>query len=122
MGCDDLFEKGFIYVDNGKFKINSEKESIFTPNLLKYIKKIEDNVCGKFNNDTEKYFKWHKSNHVNEMVEFSVNDVVSHKAYGIGKIVGVKGDGENQKLNIIFQNDLHKELVNKYANLKLLVS
>ncbi len=51
-----------------------------------------------------------------------MNDVVEHATFGIGKIVSVEGIGANQKLSIDFQNNLSKELVNKYSNLKLLVS
>ena len=63
-----------------------------------------------------------KEKHTTEFMDFSVNDVVQHKTFGVGKIVGVEGLGANQKLSIDFQNKLSKELLNKYANLKLLVS
>jgi len=58
-GCDDLFEKGYILVDNGVFVSNTKK--YISPRIKPYIDNITDRVCKKWNAETEKYFKAHSS-------------------------------------------------------------
>ena len=55
-GCDDLYEHGYIGVDNGIVKILNSKA---TKPMLQYMKEIEGNVCSYWNPNTEPYFKWH---------------------------------------------------------------
>ena len=60
-GCDDLFEKGYITVVNGKIVINT-KES--TDPMLNYLSSIDGNDCRYWIKDkSEKYFKWHHKYH-----------------------------------------------------------
>jgi len=56
LGCDELFEKGYILVNQkGLVEINKKKTN--TSDLLSYCMKIESNVCNLFNKDTESYFR-----------------------------------------------------------------
>ena len=50
--------------------------------------------------------------------EFSVNDMVEHKLYGQGRIVFIKGIGDNSKISIKFRGNETKKFIKKYANLK----
>ena len=57
MGCDEIYEKGYISVFNGKF-IDMSK----TPNsaeLQKYIDKVSNTDCDYYNQQTKSYFEWH---------------------------------------------------------------
>ncbi|MGD0032533.1 HNH endonuclease [Paenibacillus illinoisensis] len=57
-GCDDLFEKGYIIVVDGKVLRNSKKS--YTPNLLEKVVQIESRECQHWNENTRKYFEWHQ--------------------------------------------------------------
>jgi hypothetical protein len=57
MGCDEIYEKGYISVFNGVF-IDMSK----TPNsseLQKYIDKVSNTDCDYYNQKTKNYFEWH---------------------------------------------------------------
>ncbi|GAK10376.1 ATP-dependent DNA helicase UvrD/PcrA [Geomicrobium sp. JCM 19038] len=43
------------------------------------------------------------------------SDKAEHKKWGTGTIVSVKGEGENQELDIAFPNEGIKRLVAKFA-------
>ncbi|WP_031463669.1 hypothetical protein [Paenibacillus polymyxa] len=58
LGCDDLFEKGYITVCNGKIQRNSKKE--YTPHLFEKVVQIETSECLYWNENTRKYFEWHQ--------------------------------------------------------------
>ena len=60
-GCDDLFEKGYISVKDGRF-IQLPKRPI-TEELEYYTSKLKDNVCEYYSDDTKKYFDWHYNHH-----------------------------------------------------------
>lgn len=61
-GCDELFERGYIRVneDGGVFSTNEYNATDF---LWKYILRVMENKCLSHNNLTEKYFKWHRDYH-----------------------------------------------------------
>ncbi len=61
LGCDEIYEKGYISVLNGKF-INMNKTPI-SDSLIEYIKTIENNSCEFYSNDTKMYFEWHLKHH-----------------------------------------------------------
>ena len=46
--------------------------------------------------------------------------IVMHKIFGKGKVVGTEGSGPNTKLTIMFFNNTRKKLIYKYANLKIM--
>ena len=60
-GCDELFEKGYISVDEGIF-ISLNKDPS-TPELANYLESLIDNPCEKYNEDSAKYFEWHLKYH-----------------------------------------------------------
>lgn len=59
-GCDELFEKWYIAVKNGKF-VNRKKYPS-TSYLEDYIGKVDWNDCEYFNDKTSKYFIRHFNN------------------------------------------------------------
>ncbi len=50
--------------------------------------------------------------------DFQVGDFVEHAIFGIGKVMALSGQGENQRVGIVFKDGLKKKLVVKFANLK----
>ena len=56
-GCDDLFEKGYIFVSAGTVQENSKKES--TPALKTIIAKLKGNEVNNWL-CSQKYYEWHK--------------------------------------------------------------
>ncbi|RDW17664.1 hypothetical protein [Oceanobacillus chungangensis] len=60
-GCDDLYERGYISVKNGKIVANNQKH--LTDDVREYIKKIENKECAYYNRYKEKYFLWHNDYH-----------------------------------------------------------
>lgn len=63
-GCDDLFEKGYVSVKDGKF-VKIPKRPI-TEELERYISNLQGNVCIFYNDDSKKYFDWHYDYHTND--------------------------------------------------------
>jgi hypothetical protein len=60
-GCDDLYEKGYIGVSEGKVvKLHSTTKTESTDT---YLRKIVGKQCLKWNPSTEEYFKWHLDQH-----------------------------------------------------------
>ena len=60
-GCDELFERGYIYVEDRDVKINDN--NLKSEHLLSYCKIIEQKICRYYNDKTAEYFKWHKLFH-----------------------------------------------------------
>lgn len=60
-GCDDLYERGYISVKNGKVVANNQK--YLTDDVRKYINKIENTECTYYNVNRKKYFLWHNKYH-----------------------------------------------------------
>jgi hypothetical protein len=60
-GCDDLYEKGYIFVDEGRVVLSKNK--YVTSAIQAYIKEIIGNNCPYWSPKTEKYFQWHKDIH-----------------------------------------------------------
>lgn len=57
LGCDEIYEKGYISVSNGVFVDMSK-----TPNsteLQRYINQISGSKCDFYNDKTKAYFDWH---------------------------------------------------------------
>ena len=50
--------------------------------------------------------------------DFRVGDYVEHAIFGVGKVMALSGQGENQRVGIVFKDGLKKKLVVKFANLK----
>lgn len=60
-GCDDLYEKGYITVDNAL--ITQLKKYEMTPDVQLYLDEVSGRECGYWSVNTKKYFDWHKSFH-----------------------------------------------------------
>jgi len=56
----------------------------------------------------------------NSECSIKINQTVSHKIFGKGKVVSLEGTGPNTKITIMFFNNTQKKLIYKYANLKVL--
>jgi len=60
-GCDELYEKGYIGVEEGN--VVQLKHDELTGNLQSYIDSITNNQCSSWNNKTRQYFEWHLNQH-----------------------------------------------------------
>ena len=61
-GCDELFERGYIVVENGKIKVIKNNNTEFVNN---YLKTINGKICNIYNQNNEQFFRWHKEFHNN---------------------------------------------------------
>jgi DNA helicase-2/ATP-dependent DNA helicase PcrA len=50
--------------------------------------------------------------------DFKVGDFVEHAIFGIGKIMALSGQGENQRVGVVFKDGEKKKFIVKFANLK----
>lgn len=60
-GCDDLYEKGYIYVEEGTILINEKK--YITDDLKETLHKLDNKDCIGWTEGNAKYFKAHKEYH-----------------------------------------------------------
>lgn len=61
LGCDHLFELGYVYVDaDGAIKRNRRRDADVTPALVRAIELIEDRPCTAHSRESEPYFAWHR--------------------------------------------------------------
>ncbi|QWV96094.1 hypothetical protein KP005_11955 [Geomonas nitrogeniifigens] len=60
MGCDDLYEKGYISISKGK--VVSCPDKYYTDALKTYVLKIHNLHCLYHSPSNEKYFLWHETN------------------------------------------------------------
>ncbi|MCL6605654.1 MAG: HNH endonuclease [Paenibacillus sp.] len=58
-GCDDLYERGYIFLKDGIIHRNQSKPA--TADLLKKIDEIEGQISSHWNENTKKYFEWHEA-------------------------------------------------------------
>jgi len=63
MGCDKLFEEGYIYVDTGLIRGNLKKKQT-TDAITRYVSKIEGKKCSFYTASTSKYFQHHEKQNV----------------------------------------------------------
>jgi len=56
-GCDELYEKGYIGVQNGT--IVEVERGCTTPFIKDYISKVIGNECKAWSKDSKQYFDWH---------------------------------------------------------------
>ena len=82
-----------------------------------YITSVLNNTGGY---EKKTYTKIIKHNLETSLTDdkFSVGDHVEHKLFGKGKVLAVEGSGGTAKLTIIFNGNVRKKIVAKYANLK----
>lgn len=61
LGCDSLFDKGFIYIDkNGKIRVSGKSEPY--PDLCKFISPMDGQVAKAYSERAKDYFEWHEKN------------------------------------------------------------
>lgn len=60
-GCDEVYEKGYISVSDGKF-INLNKKPI-NDSILDYIDRYDGQICNYYNPKSATFFKWHIKYH-----------------------------------------------------------
>ena len=53
-------------------------------------------------------------------VDYKKGQIVQHSLFGKGKILNVQGAGSESKISVVFHGNVHKKLIAKYANLKIL--
>ena len=61
LGCDPLFEKGYISVQDGVIVVSKASQSSGTE-LVKVLNILEGKICGSWNENNKKYFAWHMKN------------------------------------------------------------
>ena len=65
-GCDELYEKGYIGVQNGKIvKVKHDCKTSFINN---YISKVIGKECNAWSRDSKQYFDWHYTWHQDKVV------------------------------------------------------
>ncbi|RXK87047.1 HNH endonuclease [Filimonas effusa] len=64
MGCDELYERGYICIVNGYVKRTNSKPA--STAISSYIRKIVRNKCGSYNEHSSGYFQWHYEHHTIE--------------------------------------------------------
>lgn len=60
LGCDALFERGFVGIKKGRVVTLKQPD---TEDLSNFVATIEGKMSGWLNADTEKYFEWHIDHH-----------------------------------------------------------
>jgi len=61
LGCDSLFDKGFIFIDNEGIVKQSDKFSK-SPDLVSFISSLEGKTAKAYSAKASKYFAWHEKN------------------------------------------------------------
>ena len=59
LGCDALYEKGYIAVSNTK-EIKTYQPPSLPTDLIEYLNVLEGNICSIYNDKSSKYFEWHE--------------------------------------------------------------
>jgi len=106
MGSDDLY--GIVSRFIGEIPEDNLEKISFTSALTRKV------IGGK----AGKHTKTAVSRTVVLFDDFQVGDYVEHAIFGIGKVMALSGQGENQRVGIEFKDGLKKKLVVKFANLK----
>ena len=106
MGSDELY--GVVSRFIGEIPEENIEKISFTSALTRKV------IGGK----AGKHTKTAVSRTVVLFDDFQVGDYVEHAIFGIGKVMALSGQGENQRVGIEFKDGLKKKLVVKFANLK----
>jgi len=97
----------------------------------RFVKEIPDNLMDHITFQsavTKRYVKEKGTNNytlrqvrtVTSFNDLKRGDKVEHKIFGKGMVRAVKGVGDSQKISVVFQGNIRKKLIVKYANLKRL--
>ena len=49
-----------------------------------------------------------------------MKSLVEHKIFGRGEVINIEGSGENSKVTILFNNNITKKFIFKYAKLTII--
>lgn len=60
-GCDDLYEKGYITIIEGK--VYAESRIPLTDYVKNYLQRIKNRDCKYWRDETKGYFRWHNQKH-----------------------------------------------------------
>lgn len=60
LGCDPLFERGYIYVEEGI--IRTREATQVTEEVENHLSRLEGRRCLAWNSGSEPYFQWHRMN------------------------------------------------------------
>ncbi|MDO8269120.1 MAG: HNH endonuclease [Candidatus Levybacteria bacterium] len=63
-GCDELYERGFFGINEGRVSINKNK--FLTKSLEIFLNAINNRNCPYWSEGTRKYFEWHYNLHKND--------------------------------------------------------
>ena len=61
LGCDDLFEFGYIAVNENGVVVTSVPGNVKTPALCDAVARVEGRRCTAFSEESRGYFDWHRS-------------------------------------------------------------
>lgn len=56
-GCDDLFERGYVFVRNGRVAVS--RELPLNKLVESYVERIRNRPCPHWNRHSARYFRWH---------------------------------------------------------------
>ncbi len=57
-GCDEMFERGYVVVENGNININYNGGE--SKDFIKYLKELEGRKCLNYNKENKQYYDYHK--------------------------------------------------------------
>ena len=103
-----------LYLSYSKFRRRFGAE--ITPMITsRFIKELPDkNIKYLDNRSSYSYDATIKND-----AEYKKGQIVQHSLFGKGKIIYVEGSGSESKLTVIFNGNVQKKLIAKYANLKI---
>jgi len=104
-----------LYLTYSKFRRRWGGE--FTPMLTsRFIKELPNKNIEYIGNKNINF----ESKTILKDKEFKKGQIVQHTLFGKGKILNIEGSGGEAKITIIFNGNVSKKLISKYANLKIL--
>ncbi len=66
LGCDALFERGLLYVEDGVVRASLDDET--TPALRRMLGQLKGRKCEAWSDGSSKYFAWHATNRKTRVV------------------------------------------------------
>ena len=118
VGATRAMEK--LYLSYSKFRRRYGAE--ITPMIVsRFIKELPEKNIKFLQKDFRADNRFiSKNTKVKKEQNFKNGLIVQHSLFGKGKIINVDGLGINAKLTVIFNGNVQKKLIAKYANLKIL--
>ena len=86
----------------------------------RFIDEIPDKLIDQKNNNKSINDSIYYNTNRNDECAIKVNQIISHKIFGKGKVENIEGTGSNSKITILFFNNTRKKLIYKYANLEVI--